>query len=148
MNLTLDANIVLDELTRDGGLSHSLLTHRGLGTLYIAEYTWGEAIHVLDNRINNWAQRGRLTASEVQRFSEVAKIFSGFRCTVVSGTFYDGYETEARRRIINDPDDGHTAALALTTDTAIWTLDQRHFFGCGLAIWKTSILRAELAAPT
>jgi predicted nucleic acid-binding protein len=144
MNLTLDANVILDELTREGGQSRSLLKIRGLSTLYIAEYTWNEAMHVLDNRINNWVQRGRLTASEAERFSEVARIFAGFRCTVVSESFYKGYENEARRRIPGDHDDWHTAALALTTDTAIWTLDQKHFFGCGIAVWKTGVQRAIL----
>jgi predicted nucleic acid-binding protein len=146
MNLTLDANILLDELTREGGLSHSLLTHRSLGTLYIAEFTWDEAIYVLDNRINNWVRRGRLTMSEGERFSEIAKIFAGFRCTMVSESFYKDFENEARRRIPDDPDDWHTAALALTTETAIWTLDQKHFFGCGIAVWKTNVLRTELAS--
>ena len=50
--------------------------------------------------------------------------------------------TSARRvvRIPGDPDDWHTVAVAMATATAIWTLDQKHFFGCGMAIWNTKVL--------
>ena len=54
------------------------------------------------------------------------------------------YEADARLRIPDDPDDWHTVALAMATNTAIWTLDQKHFFGCGMAVWNTKILRAAL----
>jgi hypothetical protein len=53
-------------------------------------------------------------------------------------------EREARRRIPDDPDDWHTVAVAMATKTAIWTLDQKHFFGCGMTVWNTKVLRSVL----
>jgi hypothetical protein len=51
-----------------------------------------------------------------------------------------GTPTHSRR-----PDDWHTVALAMTTKTAIWTLDQKHFFGCGMTVWNMKVLRSVLA---
>lgn len=74
----------------------------------------------------------------------ISTIYAEFRCTVVIEQFYAAYEAEARQRIPNDPDDWHTVALAMATKTVIWTLDQKHFFGCGMTIWNTRVLRAVL----
>ncbi len=144
MNLTIDANILVSELARDGNVLHSLLTHPVLETLYIAEYTWNEAIQVIDNRLISWVRSGRFIKDAADHLETVAKIFAAFRCTVVAEQAYAAYEAEARTRIPGDPDDWHSVALAMATKTAIWTLDQKHFFGCGMAIWNTKILRAVL----
>lgn len=53
------------------------------------------------------------------------------------------YENEGRLRIPDDPDDWPTIALALATYSDIWTED-RHFFGCGIAVWRTPQMRAIL----
>lgn len=52
------------------------------------------------------------------------------------------FEDDARRRI-PDPDDVPTGALALATGAAIWSVD-RHFWGCGIAVWTTERLIAYL----
>ncbi len=148
MNLTIDANILLDELTREGGITRSILKHAALGTIYIAAYTWNEAMYVLDNRLRSWVRSGRLTADIPPHFETNVKLYARFRCTVIAEDYYRGYEAEVRRRVPDDPDDWHTVALALATDTDIWTLGRKHFFGCGIAIWRTSRLRASLAAAT
>jgi hypothetical protein len=66
------------------------------------------------------------------------------RCTTVVDRLYAPLEREARRRIPDDPDDWHTVAVAMATKTAIWTLDQKHFFGCGMTVWNTKVLRSVL----
>ena len=144
MNLTIDANILVSEVDSETGVAQSLLLHPTLETVYIAEYTWNEAIYVLDRRFEGWVRGGRLgrdIADDVLRGT--VAVFAS-RCTVIAEATYVMYEGEARRRIPNDPDDWHSVALALATKTAIWTLDQKHFFGCGIAVWKTNILRATL----
>src|SRR5262249_54971165 len=131
-----------------GGVATSLLTHPELETLYVAQFTWVEAMYIVDNRLKSWVNRGRLTQDDAGALESVIKTFAASRCTIIAEPFYQVYEMEGRRRIPDDPDDWHPAALAMATETAIWTLDQRHFFGCGLVVWKTSILRIDLAAST
>jgi hypothetical protein len=63
---------------------------------------------------------------------------------MVVDRLYAPLEREARRRIPDDPDDWHTVAVAMATKTAIWTLDQKHFFGCGMTTWNTKVLRSVL----
>ena len=144
MNLTIDANILVNELTREKDMRHSPLMHPTLERLYIAGYTWDEAMHVIDNRLRSWVRRGKLTEHAANRYKTIATAFATSRCTVMVERLYIGHEAEARRRIPDDPDDWHTVALAMATKTAIWTLDQKHFFGCGMAVWNTKILRAVL----
>lgn len=50
MNLTIDANILVSELTCEVDMRHSLLLYSALERLYIAEYTWNEASYVIDKR--------------------------------------------------------------------------------------------------
>ncbi len=146
MNLTIDANILVNELTREGELRHSILMHPTLRRLFIAEHTWDEAIQVIDNRLRSWVRSGRLDAPAADRFRAVSLDYAASRCTMVVHRLYAPLEREARTRIPGDPDDWHTVAVAMATKTAIWTLDQKHFFGCGMAVWKTSVLRAMLTA--
>ncbi len=144
MNLTIDANILVNELTREGDMRHSLLMHPTLERLFIAEYTWDEVSHVIANRLRSWVRRGKLIERDADRHKTISTIFAESRCAIIVESLYAPLEREARQRIPGDPDDWHTVALALTTKTAIWTLDQKHFFGCGMAVWKTNILRAVL----
>jgi hypothetical protein len=51
MDLTIDANILVSEVDSEAGASQSLLLHPALGALYIAEYTWNEAMYVLDRMV-------------------------------------------------------------------------------------------------
>lgn len=57
-------------------------------------------------------------------------------------------ETEARRRIgARDPEDWPVVALALATDSPIWTEDA-DFFGTGVATWVTDTVELYLKAET
>jgi len=120
------------------------LLHPTLRTLYIAEYTWNEAMYVLDRKIEGWIRGGRLAEELAHGLLKTTVFVYASLCTVIAEPIYTRYEQEARRRIPGDPDDWHSVALAMTTGTAIWTLDQKHFFGCGMAIWNSKILRAVL----
>jgi predicted nucleic acid-binding protein len=144
VNLTLDANILVNELTREGELRDSILMHPTLRRLFIAEYTWDEAIHVIDNRLRSWVRSGRLDAPAADRFRAVSLDYAVSRCTTVVRRLYAPLEREARLRIPDDPDDWHTVAVAMATKTAILSLDQKHFFGWGMAVWNTRVLRDVL----
>lgn len=144
MNLTIDANILVNELTREGEIRHSLLMHPALERLYIAEYTWDEASHVIDNRLRSWVRSGKLIERDADRHKMISTIFAEVRCAIVVESIYAPLKREARQRIPADPDDWHTVAVAMATKTAIWTLDQKHFFGCGMTVWNTRVLRAVL----
>lgn len=146
MNLTLDANILVSELTRERELRDSILMHPTLRRLFIAEYTWDEGIHVIDNRLRSWVRSVRLDAPAADRFGAVSLDYAASRCTMVVRRLYAPLEREARMRIPDDPDDWHTVAVAMATKTAIWTLDQKHFFGCGMTVWNTKVLHNVLTA--
>ncbi len=144
MNLTIDANILVSEVDSETGVTKSLLLHPTLETVYIAEYTWNEAMYVLDRKFEGWIRGGRLVQAIADNVLRGTIAVFASRCTVIAEATYVAYESEARLRIPGDPDDWHSVALAMATDTAIWTLDQKHFFGCGMAIWNTKILRAVI----
>lgn len=144
MNLTIDANVLVSEVDSEKGASQSLLLHPTLETLYIAEYTWNEAMYVLNRRVEGWVRGGRLPEMFAPALLDTTIFVFTSLCSIIAEPIYAHYEQEARRRVPDDPDDCHTVALALATKTAIWTLDQKHFFGCGMAVWNTKILRAVL----
>ncbi len=145
MDLTIDANVLVSEVDSETGASQSLLLHPTLGTRYIAEYTWNEAMYVLDRKIEGWVRGGRPPAMFASELLSTTVIVFASLFSIIAEPAYAHYEQEARRRIPGDPDDWHTIALAMATKTAIWTLDQKHFFGCGMAVWKTNILREALS---
>jgi predicted nucleic acid-binding protein len=146
MNLTIDANVLISELARDEGFTTTLLTNGALINLYIAEYTLGEALHILPFKYADFVRRGLLTQIAADELHDAARDLIDLSCIPIPDGIYAQHETEARMRIPDDPDDWHTVALALQTGTSIWTLDQKHFFGCGMTVWKTSVLRSVLGA--
>jgi predicted nucleic acid-binding protein len=91
-----------------------------------------------------WIRGGRLARDVARELLEASIDVFTSRCAIVGEAIYAAHERNARMRVPGDPDDWHTAALALTAETAIWTLDQKHFFGCGIPVWSTTILRAVL----
>jgi predicted nucleic acid-binding protein len=145
MNLTIDANILVSEVDSETGASQSLLLHPTFGTLYIAEYTWSEAMYVLNRRVEGWVRGGRLPEAFAPALLDTTIFVFTSLCSIIAEPIYAHYEQKARRRIPGDPDDWHTVALAMTTKTAIWTLDQKHFFGCGMTVWNMKVLRSVLA---
>ncbi len=113
MHLMIDANVLVSELDEDTRASQSLLDHPTLETLYIAEYTWNEAMFVLARRSESWVRSGRLTPDITHEMLESSTDVFASRCMVIADSFYAHYEREARQRIPGDPDDWHTVALAL-----------------------------------
>lgn len=106
---------------------------------------WEEAQHELPKRFDRMVRGGRFLRATADRLRDTALIAVAFRITVVTTEIYNEFEADARLRVPDDPDDWHTIALALATDTSIWTGDRKHFWGCGIPVWNTRVLRAVLA---
>jgi predicted nucleic acid-binding protein len=143
--LTIDANVLVSELAGHEHMLHSILIDQRIGRLLIPEKTWGEAEHEVPKRFDAMVRQGRYGQEQADHLHFVAMMSIAFRISVIGESLYAAYEAEARRRMPIDPDDWHTIALALATSTAIWTQDKKHFFGCGLPVWSTPVLRAFLA---
>jgi PIN domain len=137
--------VLVSELSRSEDVLRSLLLHPALERFYIAEYVWEEAQHELPKRFERMVRGGRFSQDVADR------ILAAAMRTVTSGIYriveeaYVTYQDDAHRRIPDDPNDWHTVALAMVTGTAIWTMNQRHFWGCGIAVWSTPVLRAVLS---
>ena len=86
---------------------------------------------------------GTFSAEAVAGTLDVARRLADANITRITEEIYSPFKDEAHLRIPDDPDDWHTVALALVTRADIWTED-RHFFGCGVAVWRTPQLRAML----
>src|ERR1700680_1022693 len=102
MHLTIDANILVSELDMTTGVAQSLLLDAALETIYIAEYTWTEAMYVLERRVEAWVRGNRLAedvASEL--LTGTMNVFAA-RCAIVPEEIYSPYESVARRRIPDD----------------------------------------------
>jgi len=113
--------------------------------LLIAEYTFAEFRHHVARRIADRRRVGDLTNAEADRLLAVSVEAAEAHTLRVPVALYAHREAEARDRVPDDSDDWHTAAVALAFHTAIWSED-RHFWGCGIAVWGTARLRAHLAA--
>src|SRR4051794_31153096 len=146
MNITVDANILVSELSGREQIVRSFLLGPSFERLYMAEYAWEEAQNELPKRFDRMVRGGRFSRQTADFMLSSALLAITFRITIVTPDIYGEFETPARLRIPDDPDDWHTVAVAMATKTAIWTLDQRHFFGCGMTVWKTSVLRAVITA--
>lgn len=141
MRRVVDANILVAELLRTRG--QALVAHPTPG-LRIAESIWDEAEYELRKRIALRTVRGTLTADVAERVLEAALVTANDWVVQVPQAIYDMREVVARARILRDPDDWHTVALALAADADIWTADA-DFLGCGIATWTTDTLLAHLA---
>ena len=140
MKLTVDANILVAELTRKRG--RELVAHPRL-ELYVAEKAWSEAQHELARRFKAIAeQTGQPTAAGVLMWEE-AIAFTESLVEVVPAVLYNSREAEALRRVPRDPDDWPTVALALVLNADIWTQDG-DFLGCGVATWTSATLQLHL----
>ena len=50
MHLTIDANILVSEVDSETGVPNRSFSTRRSKRVYIAEYTWNEAMYVLDRK--------------------------------------------------------------------------------------------------
>src|SRR5262245_19763317 len=108
MNLTIDANVLVSELSRYEDVLRSLLLHPALERLYIAEYAWEEAQHELPKRFDRMVRGGRFSQKVADRILAAAlrTVTSGI--TLIAEEAYGIHENDARLRIPDDPDDWHT----------------------------------------
>jgi predicted nucleic acid-binding protein len=140
MRIVVDANILVGQLSRVQG--RDLLTH-GMLQLLITERAWSETWHEFPQRLQRRVAVGTFSAEAVEGTLDVARRLADANITRITKEIYFLYKDEALLRIPGDSDDWHTVALALVTRADIWTED-RHFFGCGVAVWRTPQLRAML----
>jgi len=142
IGLAVDANVLVAHLPRRDG--RALIGDTRL-RLLIAEYTFAEFRHHVARRIADRRQAGDLTEAEADRLRAVSIEAAEAHTLRVPVALYAHREAEARDRVPDDPDDWHTAAVALAFRTAIWSED-RHFWGGGIAVWGTARLRVHLVA--
>ena len=140
VKLAVDANILVAELTRKRG--RALITGEGF-ELFSAETPWDEAQHELAKRHRAIAERTATSLESATEQYELACRLAEANVQVIGQSLYTAFEQNAKRRIPRDPDDWHTVALALAINADIWTQDQ-DFLGCGVAIWTTDTLIAQL----
>lgn len=138
MRVVVDANILVGALTNATG--RRLLNHPDL-FLMMTEDAWQEANEHLERRLETLTRGGRIT-------DVVAELVRAARATVEtriqripSAAFATALPLAAS--LMPDPDDVPTLALAMATGAAVWTHD-RHFWGCGIAVWITERLRIRL----
>lgn len=138
--LAVDANVLVslslrrDSATRIGDIRLRLL---------IAEYTFAEFRRHIPRRVQEMAWANNMSAEHTLSLHTSAVRTANIYTRRLPLSDYQRHEAEARIRIPADPDDWHTAALALAYGAAIWTED-RHFWGCGIAVWTTQRLLAHL----
>jgi len=140
MRIVVDANILVGQLSREQG--RRSLRHPNL-QLLITEQAWSEVWHEFPQRLQRRVAAQTFSAEAIESTLKVTHQFAEEYTTRIPLEFYVSHEDEARLRIPDDPDDWPTIALALATHSDIWTED-RHFFGCGVATWRTPQMRAIL----
>jgi len=144
MRVVVDANILVGQLTRDQG--RRLLRHPSL-QLLITEQAWSEVWHEFPRRLQRRVAAQTFSAEAIESTLSITHQIAEEYITRLPLEIYALCEGEARLRIPDDPDDWPTVALALATNASIWTED-KDFFGCGVAVWRTPQMRAILeSAP-
>ena len=140
MRLVVDASVLVGEALRLRG--RRLLADPQLD-LVIAEETWSETVHGLQRRVDLLVAAERVEPAAATELLDAAANLMRACVTVASSELYAERLDEARRRIPRDVSDAPTVALGLALDCGIWTADQ-DFFGCGLPVWTTETLLAQL----
>ncbi len=135
MRLVVDANIVVAQALNERG--QSLLLHPAL-ELLMTERALSEAKHELEKRLPHLIKNKGLNPATAEALRQAAFAAVEASAGVVPKSQYDHLEIQASKRIA-DADDQPSIALALALDVGIWTED-RHFFGCGIPVWRTDVL--------
>ena len=140
MRLVVDTNILVAELLRKRG--RALMNSPNL-ELLLAEKMKNEAQYELQKRISIIVNKTNLTLEQGQLELERALGIIDRKIVTFPLSYYQSFETEARKRIPRDPNDWETVALALALPAAIWTEDY-DFFGCGCPTWTTQTLLLQI----
>jgi predicted nucleic acid-binding protein len=138
--LVVDASVLVAELLRERG--RKSLTDTRL-ELAITDAQWDETRHELTRRLTILVERIQLSKTTAEELLQNALELAATNLILFDETAYKHLETKARRRILRDPNDWQSVALALALNTGIWTND-KDFFGCGVATWRTEVLLEEL----
>lgn len=126
MKLATDTNILIGELLRLQGLRYLA----GASHWYVtSERVLNEAKHELSCRIARMAARGR-QQGDLNTILDTALAFITEQIDVVPTALLAPLEAEARQRLPRDPNDWERVAVAMLTDTELWTADA-DFLGCG-----------------
>ena len=131
--------LVLEALRRRG---QSRLEQMSFEILVTARVD-SEFKHELERRLGEILARGSVSQETVADLRRTALSVYNRNVSRVPPEQHAHLEATARLRVPQDPDDVPTAALALALNTGVWTED-RHFFGCGLPVWRTDVLYATL----
>lgn len=140
--LVLDASTAVAEALRKRGVT--LFQNEEL-ELYTSEEAWSEIRYELSKRVALVGNRLELSKLQQEEMLDLGLDVLSRNLVVLPKEVYAPFETSARQRIPQDPNDWPSIALALAIEADIWTED-KDFFGCGLATWRTDILRTQLNA--
>lgn len=140
MRLVADASVLVGELLRTRG--RQLVANPAL-QLYVPEGTWEEAVHELTSRIDGMVRHGRVSRTAADELLSAAIALVETAVVIVPEVVYASVRDRASRRVLRDPADWPTVALAMMIDAGIWTADA-DFLGCGIPTWTTDTLIAEL----
>jgi predicted nucleic acid-binding protein len=146
MLLVVDADILVGQLTNRAG--RRLVFHSELQLVMTAQ-AWEETKEHLTRRLRAMAASGK-TPDWVIAETVAAIAQAEILVQRVPADVYADFMGRARR-VMPDPDDVPTVALALAMgaaqgSAAIWTKNKEHFWGCGLPVWSTERLRPYLPA--
>ena len=138
MFVVIDANILVALLTSRAG--RALITNPEL-QLLMTEDAWRETQEHVPRRLAERVSEGKIS-------QELADATLAALATIeplirrVPAESYAEFMPLATR-LMPDPDDVPTLALAMSISAPVWTAD-RHFWGTGIAVWTTERLRARL----
>ncbi len=138
--LIVDANVLLAECMRSRGRRRLYEMDPELLT---TERVQSEFRHELERRLDGVRVQGRLSSEALESLRSDALAAYEQNVSVVLKEGYAHFEDAALICVPQDPDDVPTAALALALNAGVWTED-RHFWGCGLPVWRTDVLYAAL----
>lgn len=139
MVLVVDTNIVIGQLAHRGSKARRMLHHPGL-ELLMAREIWIECDEKLALFHRQRIERGRLDPDEEARDETVTRDLLNYYVRLVAENLYSDTEEMARLRMERDLDDWPTLATALSVNAGIWTTDRNHFWGCGVATWRTDVI--------
>lgn len=144
LKLVVDASALVAEVLRERG--RDLFGSERL-ELYIASETWGEANHELPKRVYSVAGYHGLSDDAAEELLAESLRVVNRHIEIVHESLYANVKDVAQGRIPQDLNDWPSVALALTIDAGIWTED-RDFFGCGVATWRTPVLQHYVGTET